>query len=423
MTGRMNVLKTRIFIIIMLIFYIVNIFGCNFSFSEEKENDIKSTTQFSREDIQNIPQKTKQVDVKKELRGIWITYNELSMIGSENLQKDFEVKIEEMFTNIADFGFNTVFVHVRPFCDSFYKSTIFPWSAYLTGEQGKDPGFDPLQIMIEKAREKNLKIHAWINPYRISLITDTAKLAENNPARVWLEEDVYTRRILTPTGLYFNPASEEARKLIVDGVKEILENYSVDGIHFDDYFYPQPDTYIDETEYNVYKKKGGEMSQEEWRKNNVNLLIKEIYTAVKSINQDVLFGISPAGNLDLNENTLFADVKSWGSIKGYVDYLCPQLYFGFENKTCPFEKTADEWYELVSDGSVNLYAGLAAYKCGDEAEGEWAEHDDILARQIDYIRKIGKYNGFVMFSYSSMFSESAIRKNMTKELNNVTNLL
>ena len=402
-------------------FFITNISGCNFSFTDKKNENKQPPVQ--QEDTEDVPQKTKQVDAEDELRGVWITYDELSIIGSKNPKKDFEAKIEEMFTNIASLGFNTVFVHVRPFCDAFYKSSIFPWSIYLSGKQGQNPGFDPLQIMVEKAHAKNLKIHAWINPYRISLVTDTAKLSENNPARVWLEEDVYTRRILTPTGLYFNPASEDARKLIVSGVKEIVQNYMVDGIHFDDYFYPQADAFIDEAEYKAYTKKGGEMTLKEWRKNNVNLLIKDVYSAIKSIKPDVLFGISPAGNLELNENTLFADVKSWGSIKGYVDYLCPQLYFGFENKICPFEKTADAWYELVSDGSIELYAGLAAYKCGDQKEGEWAENDDILSRQISYTRKIGKYKGFVMFSYSSLFPKSETGKNITKELKNVTNLL
>lgn len=400
---------------VLLILFVTNISGCNFSLSGSGGNDA--------EYLQKDTSSAEQGDIQTEVRGVWITYDELSVIGSKNPQKDFEDKIEKMFTNIADFGFNTVFVHVHPFCDAFYKSALFPWSVYLTGTQGQNPGFDPLEIMAAKAHEKNLKIHAWMNPYRISLVTDTAKLAENNPARVWLEEDVYTRRILTSAGLHFNPASEEARRLIVDGVKEIAENYSVDGIHFDDYFYPRPDADIDEAEYNSYLKSGGKLSQKEWRKNNVNLLIKEVYSAIKAINPELQFGISPAGNLDANDNTLFADVKSWGSEKGYVDYLCPQLYFGFENKTCPFEATADAWRAIACNDSVELYVGLAAYKCADGSEKEWAEHDDILARQISYIRASGKYSGFVMFSYSSLFSGAESQKNITKTLNNVTKIL
>lgn len=421
-------MKLRVFAVGLLLLFLFS--GCNLSFDKKREEGEKihepNTVQTP------VPEQMgRQVPVEEEMRGIWISYSELSTVGEKDVKSAFEKKIETMFTKIANYGFNTVFVHVRAFCDAFYPSAIYPWSAYLTGTQGMSPDFDPLAFMLEKAHEKNLKFHAWINPYRISTVTDTAKLAAENPARCWLEKDVYDRRILTSTGLYFNPASEDVRKLIVDGVKEILEHYAVDGIHFDDYFYPQADTFIDQTEYNAYVKKGGKLSQALWRKENVNLLVKEVYQAVKAKDTEVLFGISPSGNIEANQNTLFADVEAWACVEGYVDYLCPQIYYGFENPICPFEKTADAWYELAYNSSVTLYVGLAAYKCGiaesgskfsEEAKREWAEHEDMLSRQIEYVRKLGKYQGFVMFSYESLFSETA-EKNITKELKNITNLL
>lgn len=410
-------MKKRVLAAALLLLFLLS--GCNFSFGGE----------VPEENVSSPPNGEEARRESEEMRGVWITYDELSVAGEKDPQKAFAEKTETMFGKIADFGFNSVFVHVRAFCDAFYKSSLYPWSAYLTGTQGEDPGFDPLAVMLEKAHEKNLAFHAWINPYRISNITDTAKLSKNNPARVWLEADVYDRRVLTSSGLHFNPASEDARRLIIDGVREIIENYDVDGIHFDDYFYPQADLFIDEAEYNAYNEKGGEMTQQEWRKENVNRLIREVYRVIKAKNPKISFGISPSGNIEANESTLFADVKTWAAVEGYVDYLCPQLYYGFENSVCPFRETAQAWSDIVSP-SVKLYAGLAAYKCGkteqgknmsEKAKNEWAENDDILSRQIESVKICENYCGFIMFSYDALFSAKN-QKNISKELKNITNL-
>lgn len=411
-------MKKRVFAAVLLLLFLLS--GCNFSFGGE----------VPEEKLPLQPNGEEALHESEEMRGVWITYDELSVAGEKDPQKAFAEKTEAMFGKIADFGFNSVFVHVRAFCDAFYKSSLYPWSAYLTGTQGEDPGFDPLAVMLEKAHEKNLAFHAWINPYRISNVTDTAKLSKNNPARVWLEADVYDRRVLTSAGLHFNPASEDVRRLIIDGVREIIENYAVDGIHFDDYFYPQADLFIDEAEYNAYNEKGGELTQQEWRKENVNRLIREVYRVIKTKNPKISFGISPSGNIEANESTLFADVKTWAAVEGYVDYLCPQLYYGFENSVCPFGETAQAWSDIVSP-SVKLYAGLAAYKCGnteqgknmsEKAKNEWVENDDVLSRQIEFVKSCENYCGFIMFSYDALFSAKK-QKNISKELKNITNLL
>ncbi len=349
-----------------------------------------------------------------ELRGVWCNYYELSMKeAGGGTEEQFREKVSQMFSAAEEIGVNAVFVQVRPFCDAFYKSELFPWSEYLTGEQGKDPGYDPLEIMTQEARKLGLQIHCWINPYRVSYKSDISLLSEDNPARKMYEEDADSVYI-SEGGIFLNPAKEEAKKLVTDGVAELLA-YDIDGIHMDDYFYPDTGEEIDGEEYKKYAQAGGGLSQAQWRRNQVSSLVGGIYAKIKSISPDVVFGISPTGDLEKNYNSLYADIELWCSKAGYVDYIMPQLYYGFENDTLPFEKTAKEWAELVPQGShVKLYGGLALYKCGleDEYAGarsekkdtgryEWINNDDIISRQISYLRECD-YDGISLYSYKSI---------------------
>lgn len=348
-----------------------------------------------------IAEEKLKVKISNEMRGIWIPYLSLQGINAETIDK--------MVADCVQMKVNTVFFHVRPFGDALYKSNYFPWSHLITGEQGKAPedDFDPLKYMIEQCRKNGLKIHAWINPLRIRSNAEIPVLSQNNPAYIAMNDsDMGNDRYVISynDGLYYNPAKPEVRALIVSGVEEIVQNYDVDGIHFDDYFYPaENENFNDSVEYEVYKSSGGTLTLQEWRRDNINLLISDVYKAVKAKKPNAVFGISPSGNID-NCMKMGADVKKWCSEPGYVDYICPQIYWSFEHKTLPFDKACEQWMAIKTCKDVKLYAGLALYKAGSDLDdGTWQTSSDNIKRQIEYLRKTDAFEGFALYSYQSVF--------------------
>lgn len=368
--------------------------------------------------------------IADEYRGVWINYNELSMksVGGGTAE-DFKNKIDTMFENIKAFGLNTVIFQVRPFSDSFCSSEIFPWSSYITGEQGKNPGYDPFLIATNEAEKYGLKIEAWINPYRVSYKDNFDDLSESNPAKQWYTDNPLTDDlIITGSGIYYNPSSKRAQKIIIDGVREIVKNYNISAIHMDDYFYPTVDEGIDVDLYTNYRNEGGELSLDDWRRENVNTFISGLYSSVKSIKQDVKVVISPAGDIEKNYSMLYADVLKWCSQVGYADIIMPQLYYGFKNSSKPFLKMLNLWSEAVKSGNVKLCVGLAYYKSGktDDNAGdginEWCENGNICSEEIRYSRRKDNYCGFSVYSYSYLFAENK-SGNAEKEYLNMKNVL
>ncbi|MBQ7595199.1 MAG: family 10 glycosylhydrolase [Clostridia bacterium] len=366
-------------IFVLFIIFLIAFSGCS---SEKNEN------------------KNVQTNGGDEIRGVWIFYSELSMISeSGGNEESFTAKISEMFDNCKRLQINNVFVQIRPFADSFYPSEIFPWSKYLTGEQGRAVDYDPLKIMVEQAHGRSLKIHAWLNPFRISL---SSSVCDEHPAKKWIDEKS-DNVIITEQGTFFNPASVQANKLILNGVREIAEKYDVDGIHIDDYFYMSQSADIDKNDYQKYTSSGGKLSLDDWRRQNISSFVSSMYSAVKAADENIIVSVSPAGNIHNNYNTLYADVKKWACKKGYCDWLIPQLYYGFESESLPYKKAADEWQKIHKEKSIKLIAGLAAYRAVGSPEGEW-QSGDIIARQIDYARS-KKYDGYCFFSYSSIVDD------------------
>ena len=339
----------------------------------------------------------------KEISAVWISYTELSMKDENGGNEDsFRDKISEMFDNCAQLGINTVFAQVRPFCDAMYTSEIFPWSAYLTGYQGDPVYYDPLEIMVEEAHERGLGLHAWINPFRVSFDTDTDKLSEKNPAKKLLNDEKTKDRVVTADGgLYLCPASTQNHKLIIDGVREIIRNYEVDGIHIDDYFYPSTDISVDKTYYEEYKKSGGALFYDKWRLEVISSFVSQMYTAVKSERNDCVFSISPAGNINNNYEEEYADVERWCSEKGYCDWIIPQIYYGFENEVLPFDKACKNWSELDTTDDVRMIYGIPAYKVNGE-EDEFKAGGGIIEKQISVAKATDNYGGVAFFSYSSL---------------------
>lgn len=355
-------------------------------------------------------------DTADNMNGVWVTYLELSMEReADKSEKAFAKKFSAIADNCINSGFNTLIVQVRPFCDALYKSKYYPYSHILTGTQGKNPGYDPLKTMCKICREKGLAIHAWINPYRVTYNNVPVKLSDDNP---------YTKDksigIKTETTLILDPSCEKARKLIADGIAEIVKNYDVDGIQFDDYFYPVDIENLDSKQYGEYRSsaKGEIMGLDDWRKANVNLLITQCWSAVHKNSKNKVFGISPQGNLE-NNAELFADVKSWCGQRGYIDYICPQIYFSLENPALGFEDALNDWLKLDFAKGVKLYVGLAGYKAGtDDDEGTWEYYDDTLFKEYKILKKNNNISGFMLYSYSSLIDEAA-----EKEIKNLKKLL
>lgn len=364
------------------------------------------------------------------VKACWISYYELQKYTAENDNSvDFEKSIKEVFKKIKSLGLNTVTVQVRPCADAFYKSELFPLSEYCFGTQGSEMIYDPLEILVNAAHKQGLRIEAWVNPYRVSQNNNIENLSADNIAVKWLENEETKSNVYIDDKIYFNPASESVTKLIVDGVCEIVSNYDVDGIHFDDYFYPTTDDEIDEKEYNEYLDKGNTDSREEFRRRCVSDMVKSVYSAIKNINSNVIFGISPQSNISTNYNKLYADVETWITEDGYVDYICPQVYFGFHNQVQPFTRTVKEWVELTK--KCNLYIGLPLYKAGSEdefasndkdyANNEFIENNDVISRQITFLYQLPEVRGFYIFSLSYLLD--AENQSVINEVENIKTVI
>lgn len=355
-----------------------------------------------------------------EMRAIWIScYDYTSAAGKTRAQ--YKAITDTMFANIKNCGLNTAFVHLRAFSDAFYKSDIYPYSSYIAGREGNSLPFDPFEVLLESARAYGISVHGWINPFRVSTKSDPSLLSNSNPAKAILNSDNEDGRIcVLSNGIYYNPSHIENHRFILDGVREILNNYGIDGIHIDDYFYPSTDTSIDSIQYNAYKNNGGTLSLKNWRIQNVNSFVSALYSTVKSIDPSAIVSISPAAQIDKNKNELYADCRHWLSQSGYADVIIPQIYFGFEHSTLPFPELLAQWANLPRHSSVKLVCGIAAYKCATEdtyagsGKNEWKNNTDILVRQLEGIRNNRSYSGFAVFSYKDL-----VRGSCQTEINNL----
>ncbi|MBR2868602.1 MAG: family 10 glycosylhydrolase [Clostridia bacterium] len=343
-----------------------------------------------------------------EMRAIWIScYDYTSAAGKTRAQ--YKAVTDKMFRTIKSNGLNTAFVHLRANSDAFYKSSIFPYSVYIAGKEGASLPFDPFEVLLESAAANGISVHGWINPFRVSTQNKVAALSATNPAKIILDSGNADGRVcVLSNGIYYNPADTENHKLILDGVKEIISKYNIDGIHIDDYFYPSTDASIDKTQYNTYRQSGGTLTLAKWRVANINAFVSALYSTVKATDSSLVVSISPSGQLDktLRENS--ADCRTWLSHKGYADMIIPQIYFGFNHQTEDFNKLLKQWASLPRHSSVRLVCGIAAYKCAkaDNYAGsgktEWQNSTDILARQITAIRSNKNYSGFAVFSYADL---------------------
>ena len=302
-----------------------------------------------------------------EWRAVWVSYLEWAGMDFSS-EEAFRAGAAELMDNCLSIGLNTVITQVRPFGDALYRSTLFPWSHLCTGEQGQDPGFDPLDVLITEAHSRGLSLEAWVNPYRLrSSAKMPPALAENNLANVHPE---WTCAV--GEGLYLNPAIPEAADYVVQGVAELVQNYAVDGIHFDDYFYPTTDAALDAAQFAA----SGAGNLAAWRRQNVTALVKAAHDAVKAADATLRFGVSPQGNPDNDLGQQYSDVKAW--------------------------------LAMPRAASTALYFGLGAYRIGEgdgganeDSQSQWCT-GSALARQVERLHSLGA-GGWALYRYDSLF--------------------
>ena len=357
---------------------------------------------------------------EKEYRSIFISYIDYAEMLKNKDDKTKKDNLNKMINNIKKEGFNTIIIQVHPFSDSIYYSSIFPSSHTIYDNEGDSLEFDILDYIIKTAKKKDLYVFSWFNPYRIRSNTDISSISKDNPAYKWLNTS--NVKIIDEVGIFYNPASNDVKKLIISGIKE-LSKYNNDGIIFDDYFYPSND--IDVNEYNEYLKSNKYISLEEFHLLQVNTLIKEVYKTIKEENPNTLFGISPEGNIDNNYTRNYADVKKWLTEDNYIDFIMPQLYYGFNHEIVPFNTILKEWDSLISNNTI-LIPALALYKSGEQdyyakkGINEWIENTNIIKRQIESSKQTTNYKGYAIYRYDYYFNYQKYNKNVELEVKNIS---
>lgn len=355
------------------------------------------------------------INPDSEIRGVWIasTYNIDYPTRTDLSAAELKSELDAIIATCVKNGLNTVFFQVRPTADALYKSDIFPVSSVLNTKG--QLLFDPLEYLVEEGHKNNIFVHAWVNPLRITMNShDLDALPEMSPARKnpdWVVP-------YDDGKLYFNAGIPEVWQLVADGVGEIVTKYDVDGVVFDDYFYPYPVydelgltvEFDDANEFAKYGAGYGEIG--DWRRDNINKMVKLCYETVHRIDPECIFGISPAGVWQNNDGknggsnttgfeaykSLYCDALAWIE-GGYIDYICPQIYWTFDSKSTPYDVVL-RWWNTALDGSeVKLYVANASYRY---EEGEWADPTGQLAEQITFARQEKYYRGSICYGYDEI---------------------
>lgn len=353
-----------------------------------------------------------QQSASNSLRGAWIAsvsnidWPSSSSQGNEAKQ---EQEFKQMLDELQAAGINTVFLQVRPNADALYPSALVPWSQYLTGTQGKDPGYDPLAFAVTEAHKRGMSIQAWFNPFRAATTTSTSKLA---PGHVALQHPDW---IVKQGGkLYINAGIPEARQHIIDAVMEVVNHYDIDGVALDDYFYPSGETsadpFKDDATFKAYNS-GGIKNKGDWRRNNINVFIRDLDNSIHAAKPQLPFGVSPAG-IWRNQSTdptgsssaglasydsMYADARAWIQ-SGSVDYIAPQIYWSFATSAAPYDKMVSWWANEVNGTGVDLYIGQAPYKIGSPEKG-WQTAGEIID-QLKYNEQFSQIDGSIFYSAS-----------------------
>lgn len=395
-------------IILMLLLFSNFINGANKIDNEKEVLDIINS--YTNDNI--VANETKNQNNnknQKEMRGVWVAsvinidWPSKKGLSIEQQKREYI----QILNNVEKWNMNAVFVQIKPAGDALYPSKYAPWSEYLTGIQGQNPGYDPLKFMIEEAHKRGIEFHAWFNPYRLTMSGGIEKLSSDNIGRKRPEwTAMYGGK------LYLNPGIPEVNDYVVNSIMEVVKNYDIDGIHMDDYFYPykiKGQEYPDSAQYRKYGSRFSTVS--DWRRNNVNILVQKLHTSIKNQKKDVSFGISPFGvwrnastdpvrgsNTEAgiqNYDDIYADVLYWME-KGWLDYVAPQIYWNQGFKVAEYNTLVKWWSKYAKETNTDLYIGQAAYKVKD-----WSNPNE-LVNQINFNRNYEEVKGSIFFSYKSL---------------------
>ncbi|MFF3792348.1 glycoside hydrolase family 10 protein [Streptomyces sp. NPDC001981] len=347
---------------------------------------------------------------RRELRGMWVaTVANIDWPSAPGLTAaEQQAELIGYLDEAVARRLNAVILQVRPTADALWPSPYEPWAQYLTGVQGQDPGWDPLGTAVREAHRRGLELHAWFNPYRVANHTDPSRLIPTHPARL------HPDWVLPYGGkLYYNPGLPEVRRFVQDAMLDAVRRYDIDAVHWDDYFYPYPvagQVFDDDA---TYAKYGADFPDKAaWRRDNTDKLVRETAERIKKIKKNVQFGISPFGvwrNVatdPLGSDTkagvqtyddLHADTRGWVK-KGWIDYICPQIYWNIGFAAADYAKLLPWWDEVVRGTGVDLFVGEALYKAGDPAQPAAWQDPAELSRHLDFAAAYDQVRGHVYFS-------------------------
>lgn len=374
---------------------------------------------------QPLPDQSRQS--QEPVRGVWLaTVSRLDWppetsinatspaIRVSQQQEALKAKLDKLKT----LGINTVFFQVKPDGTALWTSKILPWSDVLTGKIGEDPGYDPLQFMLDEAHKRGMKVHAWLNPYRVSVNTKPATIEKLNrtlsqhPASVFVLHHDWIRT--SGDRFVLDPGIPEARDWITNIVAEVVANYNVDGVQFDDYFYSEsPGSVLnDNLTFKQYGQNLG--SKADWRRHNTQQLVAQVSRTIKQLKPGVEFGVSPSGVWRNHSHDAagsetrgaaaydesYADTRSWVQL-GLLDYIAPQLYWPFARDAARYDVLAKWWANVVKPTNTRLYIGVALYKVGLPAKNEpdWLINGGVqeLQKQLDLNESVPQIKGTILF--------------------------
>ena len=369
---------------------------------------------------------------EQPVRGVWLTtVNHLDWPPAESLAiTDATVRatvqkqaLISKLDNLKSLGINTVFFQVKPDATALWPSKILPWSDVLTGTIGLNPGYDPLQLVLDEAHKRGMKVHAWFNPYRVSVNTAPATVAamsstvNQQPASVFVQHPGWVR---TAGGRFvLDPGIPDVRDWITAVVTEVVSHYPIDGVQFDDYFYAESAGSALNDNQTFWQYGQDFASKADWRRHNTQLLIEQVSRAVKQRKPGVAFGISPAGiwrnsaqdpagsdtRGAATYDEAYADTRLWVQ-QGWLDYIAPQLYWPFGRDVARYDVLARWWANVVKPTNTRLYIGVALYKVGAASRNEpdWSVDGGVpeLKKQLDLNDEIPQISGTILFRENNL---------------------
>lgn len=365
--------------------------------------------------------------LNEPMRGIWLaTVSRLDWppvssvnVSSAELRISLQKQaLKDKLDNLKGLGINTVFFQVKPDSTALWASKILPWSDMMTGTIGEYPGYDPLQFMLDEAHKRGMKVHAWFNPYRVSTnikpstVTALNRTAYQQPSSVYVQHPEWIRT--SGDRFVLDPGIPEVRDWITRVVSEVVANYAIDGVQFDDYFYTETrgSTLNDSSTFQRYGQ--GFASKADWRRHNTQQLIAQVSKAIKAQKPNVEFGVSPAGvwrNRSFDPagsdtrgaaayDESFADTRLWVQ-QGLLDYIAPQIYWPFSRSAARYDVLTKWWADVVKPTHTRLYIGIAFYKVGEPSKNEpdWTVNGGVpeLKKQLDLNESLPGVSGTILF--------------------------